>query len=358
MKPDLIRNGLNTMTQVSTSPILVVVKDNVLHLGGHTDVSTLVMTSPVSHPDIHAVLPPEHAKQMSKVLNKKTELELELDQFGNLVVTQGKSTFVYTTLPIESISYKLLMNYYKEDFLFVVDGELLVKGIQTVLNFSNGDINDVRAKNIHLAIENGNVEVAASNGSSLAVYTFPLTEKIGQEDLPVTLIGRIVSILGKTFPGQVKFGKTTKKMHYKAEDKDFTYKGTFPLLSNAPFAYQPLIAALNSKTNNEKAILEREDFLERAKAVLYFTEDKVKNRVEIQFSPDSVLLQGDNEKGAFELDFTPVMCSISSPMKMSLDYLIRVAAAVANSELSFEVVDNKFFLKDDRLTCVIPQLKS
>lgn len=358
MKAELLKSGLTAITQVSNSPILVVVKGNVLTFGGYSDTSTLVMTAPVDDPDIHVVLPLEHAKQLAKVLGKNGLISLDEGQNDSLVVTQGKSKFTYTTLPIDSVSYKLLVHHYKEDFQFTIDGELLAKGISTVLNFSVGDINDVRAKNIHLSIEKDTVEIAASNGSTLAVYKFPVIKGHGKGDLPVTLVGRVLANLGKTMPGNVSVGFSPKKMYYKAADMNFTYMGTLPVISHTPFPYRSVIDRLSTAKTAELAIIEKDDFIEKSKAVMYFTEENVKNRVSITFSPTSIVLDGSNEKGSFNLDFTPIACDITAPMKMSLDYLIRVASVIPGSELSFKVIEGKLFVSDDKFTCVIPQLKS
>lgn len=358
MKAEVLKSGFQTITQVTNSPIMFAVKANVLYIGGHNETNTVVMTTSLEHDDFHFVLPPEHARQIAKTL-KTGDVDIEEGtQDDTVVISSGRSKAVYTTMPIESISYKLLMHNYKEEFLYSIDGKLLADAFTAILPFSNSDVDDARVKNLHFSIEKDTVEVVASNNFTIAKFVFPAEKNYGNGDFPIKLVAKSFAFMGKTFGEFVEIGLTPKKMHYKSTDGTFTYKVTLPLVDVPPFPYRPLFTRLETDTNATEILLDKDEFLEKGRNFLYFTDEDIRNRVKITYDKTMFLIEGNNARGTFDLELTPVSSTASGNMFVSLDYLTKAANSVSSGEIAFKMVDNKILASDSHFSVLIPPLRN
>jgi DNA polymerase III subunit beta len=357
MEADLLKLGFQNIAQITNSPILFSVKDNILHLAGHSDTVTVSMIADVDHPDFHYVLPPEHARQISKSLKSGSVVSISSDE-DNLVITSGKSKVTYTTMPIESISYKLLMRNYKEDFYYSLDSKDLVKAFQSVLPFSSSDVDDLRVKNIHFSIENGQVEVAASNSFTVAMYTFPAEKSYNNGDIPLAVVVKSFAFLTKAFGDTIHIGMSDKKIYFKGVDKSFTYRISLPVVDIPPFPYRALFTKLSSDTNFSQVVLDKEEFIEVAKNFLYFTDEDVRSRVTLNLSHDNVNIRGNNNKGMFDVDIKPISSNSTEEILVSLDYLLKSANSINSDSLTFTLVDNKVLMRDNNFSVIVPRLRN
>jgi len=355
MKAEVLKTGFNTITQATNSPVMFAVKNKVLYLGAHSETVTVVMTADVDEPDFHYVLPAEHARQIAKTL-KTGDVTISDVNDGNIMVQSGKAKAVYTIMSTDSISYKLLMMYYKDNFLYKISGSELTRALQTVLPFSVSDVDDPRVKNIHFSIENNVVEVAASNSFTLAKYKFASESKLGTDDLPIKLVGKSLAFLTKTFGESIEIGYD-KKLYYKSNDGTFTYKVTVPIVDYPVFPYRALFSSLENDTSGAEIILERDEFIERGKSFLYFTDEDVRNRVKAQYDVGSFSIEGVNSKGSFEFDMTPIKSTVKGEMHISLDYLTKAANATNGAEIALKIVQNRVLVVEGDFSVVIPTLR-
>jgi hypothetical protein len=275
------------------SPILLTCKGGTTSIGTYSSYHSVVYACDTDLDDFTAVISNEVARQLQRSLNENG-LKIVQTAGGLKIICAGLKTTVATLT--ENITLTKLLSKYSGDETHSVNGELLKQAFVRVKpSADDKSIGDVVLRGYHMTTNAETLELMATNGAVLTTVLIPCESEL---DNSTVLLNPEFHHLASLLPNEnisLRQAKDTLSVYAETEDSKMFAVSNFTSGSPVPYASvvesamkNPIVVRFNTR-----------DFLEGLRKLSFFTDESLRNKVEITVFEDLITLYANNSHGDF-----------------------------------------------------------
>lgn len=364
MNADVFKTGLSGILAIAKDFLTVSVKDGIVRIGATNDTHSIVFEAemPDATENVRFVLNIPAAKQLQKSIKGKTVTFLVEDEKSvKVICAKSKSTLAVESLGV--LTFKKLLHFVERDKQdFGIDGGLFSSALNKIRgNMDDKEVGDVRFRGLHMRLENGSMELMASNGKTMSFTKVPAQY---EGDRITYVLNSQFDDLAKYMVGQVAVRFLDKVMTIVADAGDIRYYMSTVILPVPPVPYEQKVDEVE-KIEYDSVEVNRKLLLELMKSNEFYTDSGKKRKIIVDFYADAIQVNASNDIGesVVTIDGDDLKNATFTEPKnfiLSIDNVIRALnlSSQETVKISLNRTGLPLVFKDDFVTTIVSSYKN